>query len=398
MTVKNEKKSYCQTNTGRAKILVLITTVLVAALVSVGATTVSANGDVVSDFDSDAEGWTVTGDTQGGSTPIWEGTGGNPGGHIVADDSVAGGVWYWNASEEYLGDKSGFLDGNLEYDMRVSANDSQFDSSDIVLEGDGTTLVYDHGDESTHPGTEWTEYEVILNASDDDWTNEETGLTPTTSEFESVLSSLSSLQIRGEYRSGSDTGRLDNVVLSGGGDSGTIDEIQTSLSDTDGDDLSDRVQVDVTVSDATAQTTVELDETDFDVDVSPTDTGQATFVVPQDTDGDGTPEAVEFTPLGVVSTTYTVMADLSNQDDGEAGTVNVELGETTDSTMYMVHEATGRLDPSNPFADSGGNPVSRGTVISRIVEWNLNDTINGTAYTRGEIIGFIVQWNLATSN
>jgi len=178
----------------------------------------------------------------------------------------------------------------------------------------------------------------------------------------------------------------------------SIDDIQTSLSDTDGDDLPDRVQVDVEVSDVgTGQTTVELGETEFDVDVSQTDTGQAQFVTLQDPDGDGTPESVEFVALGTADTTYTVIADLSNQADGETGTVGVELGgETTDSATYTVEESTVSLDPNNPFGDSGNNPVERGTVIDRIVEWNLNDDIGGTSYTRDEIISFVVEWNLAS--
>jgi hypothetical protein len=187
----------------------------------------------------------------------------------------------------------------------------------------------------------------------------------------------------------------------GGGGGASIDDIQTSLSDTDGDDLPDRVEADVTVSDVgTGQTIVELGESSFDVDVSPTDTqdgNQAQFVTPQDTDGDGTSEAVEFVGLGSVSTTYTVTADLSGQADGDTGTVTVELGGgTTDSATYTVEEATGPLDPNNPFGDSGNNPVDRSTVIDRVVEWNLNGEIGGTTYTRSEIINFVVGWNLAS--
>jgi hypothetical protein len=140
----------------------------------------------------------------------------------------------------------------------------------------------------------------------------------------------------------------------------SVDNVQTTLSDTDGDDLDDQVQVDVTVSNANSgQVTVELGETNFDVDVSPTDTtdgNQAQFVTPQDTDGDGTNEAVEFVSIGTVSTTYTVVADLSGQADGNTGTVNVALtGGTTDSTSFSV----GGQDGDNS-EDTDGNDQTDG--------------------------------------
>jgi major cell surface glycoprotein (TIGR04216 family) len=207
----------------------------------------------------------------------------------------------------------------------------------------------------------------------------------------------------GEYIIRADDGdRIDErtveIVPDSGGGGASIDNIQTSLPDTDGDGVPDQVQIDVTVSDVSSgQTTVELGESDFDVDVSPTNTGQEQFVTPQDTDVDGTNEAVEFVGLGSVSTTYTVVADLSGQADGDTGTVTVELGGgATSSTTYTVEEATGPLDPNNPFGDSGNNPVDRSTVIDRVVEWNLNGEINGTSFTRSEIIDFVVEWNLAS--
>jgi hypothetical protein len=397
MNLETEKVPNAQTRSDRKRNLIIISTLFVASLMSVGTTAVSAQ-DVVSEFDSDAEGWTVTGDTQGGSTPTWEGTGGNPGGHIVADDSVAGGTWYWNAPGEFLGGKSDSYDGTLEYDLRVSSTSSQFDNSDIVLEGDGKTLIYDHGDESTHPGTDWTEYEVVLNESDGGWSDENTGTSPTQPEFESVLSSLSALRIRGEYRSGSDTGRLDNVVLSGGDNGESIDDIQTSLSDTDSDGLSDRVQVDVTVSDVSSgRTTVELGESDFDVDVSTTDTNQAPFTVTQDVDGDGTPEAVQFTVLGTASDTYTVIADVSNQSDGDTGTVMVELGGgASATTIFTIMSSTGPLSPNNPFGDINNEPLSISDAADVLFQWNTNNgTVNSVDISVSEMADFLFEWNQA---
>lgn len=110
----------------------------------------------------------------------------------------------------------------------------------------------------------------------------------------------------------------------------SVDGIQTTLSDTDGDGTEDRIQVDVTVSDA-ARTEVVLDDTNFDVSVSPTDDTQTDIV---QLDGN----RVQLDSLGEESTTYTVVADISDQSDGDTGSVDVTVdeGEDTDTATYTV--------------------------------------------------------------
>ena len=151
----------------------------------------------------------------------------------------------------------------------------------------------------------------------------------------------------------------------------SVDNIQTSLSDESGDGLDDRVQVDVTVSNVqSGQTTVELGEGSFDVDVSPTDDAdgsQAQFVSPQDTDGDGTNEAVEFTDVaqGGVDASYTVVADLSDQSDGDTGNVDVSLaGGTTDSATYTVGGGGAGSEFSVSNLDPVNADVTEGEVIT----------------------------------
>lgn len=73
-------------------------------------------------------------------------------------------------------------------------------------------LTHDFGNASTHPGTNWTSYQVSL--APGEWTNLETGAQPTATELEAALADLDALLIRGEYRTGSDTGGIDNVELS----------------------------------------------------------------------------------------------------------------------------------------------------------------------------------------
>jgi len=170
---------------------------------------------ITSTFDDGTEGWTVVGDAQSGQTePTHVAEGGNPGGYLRAKDDVRSGVWYWNASDAYLGDKSAYSGGTLSFDLNQSATDSQFDSQDVILESGDTRLGYDFGNSSTHPGTNWTGYEVSLSADADGWTNRSTDEPATQEGFESVLSELNEVRIRGEYRTGSDTGGIDNVELS----------------------------------------------------------------------------------------------------------------------------------------------------------------------------------------
>jgi len=55
----------------------------------------------------------------------------------------------------------------------------------------------------------------------------------------------------------------------------------------------------------------------------------------------------------------------------------------------------GAVSDNSPFSGDDDNPVGRSEVIDRLVEWNTNETVDGTEYTRDEIIGFIVDWNQA---
>ena len=247
--------------------------------------------------------------------------------------------------------------GSLDSDGVIQSYDWDF--------GDGTTAT---GETVSHSYSNPGDYTATLTVTDDD------GETDTETQTVSVTNS----------------------------DTASIDDIQTTVSDTDGDGLTDKIEAEVTVSKVTSgQTTVTLGEANFEVDVSPTDTGQALFVTPNDTDGDGTDEEVEFVDIppsgeSSVDATYTVVANLSGQSDGETGTVTVELGGgTTDSESYTVTEATGSLSPDNPFGEANNDPLPRGDVITKIIDWNRdqNNELDGTQYTRQEIIGFIVEWN-----
>lgn len=171
----------------------------------------AAQSAVVSTFDTGTEGWRVFGDAQGASAePTWIATGGNPGGYLQATDNVSGGVWFWDAPAAFLGNQAGALGQTLSFDLAQSSLSSPFDADDIVLVGDGRTLAYDT---PNNPGTDWTSYIIAL-VADGSWrVGSRNGVAATEAELLGTLGALNALRIRGEFRSGADTGRLDNVVL-----------------------------------------------------------------------------------------------------------------------------------------------------------------------------------------
>ena len=184
---------------------------VIAVLTSLLLAPLGAQAAIVSTFDTGAEGWTVFGDAQGASDePTWVADGGNPGGHIQAQDDVAGGVWYWNAPATFLGNQAGAFGQTLSFDLAQSSTSSQFNADDVILVGDGRTLAFDT---PSNPGTSWTSYVLAL-VADGNWRfGTRTGRAATEEELLGTLGALEALRIRGEFRSGADTGRLDNVVL-----------------------------------------------------------------------------------------------------------------------------------------------------------------------------------------
>ncbi|MGH7453962.1 MAG: laminin B domain-containing protein, partial [bacterium] len=166
--------------------------------------------DITSQFDTDDEDWRAVNNNM--SIPTYFATGGNPGGYISITDNRSGIAWYWQAPAKFLGDVSSAYGGSLSFDLKQSLTINQFDGIDIILEGGGLTLVFNT---PRNPGTAWTSYSVSL-IETAGWTKTTlTGPPPTQAEMLSVLSSLTKLQIRGEYSSSTSGDRtdLDNVVL-----------------------------------------------------------------------------------------------------------------------------------------------------------------------------------------
>ena len=168
---------------------------------------VSALADIVSTFDTDLEGWTVTGDVTGLQ---WVASGGNPDGHIEATDLATGPYWYWVAPAAYLGDRSAYSGGTLSFDLRSTGSGGAANGAgDLVLSGAGLTLVLDIGAADGN----WGSFSAFMDTRSDWRLNSESGSVATQAQIDAVMADLQSLQIRGEYLNGVDVGSLDNVVL-----------------------------------------------------------------------------------------------------------------------------------------------------------------------------------------
>ncbi len=165
---------------------------------------------ISSNFTTNAEDWMVVGDATS-AFPLYVAQGGNTGGYVSADDTAAGGVWYWSAPAKFLGDQSSSFGKTLSFDLKQSSINSQFDTDDIIISNGQITITYDH---AYNPGLDWTSYSVVLDTINawkiDDITS---GELATSEQIMTVLSNILSLKIRGEFITGSDTGGLDNVIL-----------------------------------------------------------------------------------------------------------------------------------------------------------------------------------------
>jgi len=165
---------------------------------------------ISSTFDTGIDNWLVVGDATS-AEPNYVTTGGNPGGYASADDTAAGGVWVWSAPAKFLGNQATSYGKMLRFDLKQSSLNSQFDDSDVIISGTDITIALDL---PNNPGTDWTHYDVLLNETLE-WKidNINSGVLASATEITAVLADITSLKIRGEYVSGSDTGGLDNVIL-----------------------------------------------------------------------------------------------------------------------------------------------------------------------------------------
>ena len=93
--------------TSKKKLVIYIAAAIAIVVIIIILLKCCQQNNVTSYFSKDDEGWQILGDAQEGvATPNYQDTEGNPGGYVSANDDAAGGVWYWNAPEKFLGNKT----------------------------------------------------------------------------------------------------------------------------------------------------------------------------------------------------------------------------------------------------------------------------------------------------
>lgn len=160
---------------------------------------------VESTFDTDVDGWQVTGD----NSAAWEATTGNPGGCLSVNDHATGGMNYIVAPSKFHGDWSAMtaadsISAQIYY-QHLGGGYQVYPAYIFRIAGPGGAAYTMVG--TTYHPTEgvWTTYTAYLNPAD--WVIE-------TGEWNSILDNINSVRITGEFYNGDEIVRLDNVSLS----------------------------------------------------------------------------------------------------------------------------------------------------------------------------------------
>jgi len=188
-----------------------------ALVVSIAAGMMStASAQIGSTFDTDDEGWGTLNDAR---LFQWTDDLGNPPGAIRATDIGDGRIWYFAASNAFLGDKGSYYSGSLSWDIRgIQGNQTSIPGrADVMLVGGGLQIGIDLG--VTPSNSQWTSWSALLDASEN-WrlinslaNGTLSGTQATEANIRAALADLTGLYIRGEYTSGADAAAIDNVWL-----------------------------------------------------------------------------------------------------------------------------------------------------------------------------------------
>ncbi len=162
-----------------------------------------------STFEVDDEGWTI-GNNGTATMPTSNRSGGNPDGNLCGQDMADGDIWYFVAPTKYLGNASSVYGKRLTFDLKQGTIYNQIRGRDVVLNGGGLAIIFNF---RATPGLDWTPYSIRLDDASG-WELDGQAMPATESDLRTVLGSLTSLRIRGEFYDGPlDTACLDNVYF-----------------------------------------------------------------------------------------------------------------------------------------------------------------------------------------
>lgn len=192
---------------------------LAATILLWTAGTLQSRAQFHSAFDASAENWTVVEYPDNGpfaapaqtNSPVWLNAGGNPGGFISHQD-VTSDTFYFQAPASWGGNRLAAYGLALSFDVMPMSGVDYDNGVDVILSGAGMQLVRDAGAQPI--SGQWNSYSVVL-SEDPGWrVGTAAGPQATAVQFQSVLSDLQALAIRGEFKTGlGDVTGLDNVVL-----------------------------------------------------------------------------------------------------------------------------------------------------------------------------------------
>lgn len=156
---------------------------------------------VVTDFSSGLAGWTVTGD----NAATWSATSGNPGACLFVNDLATGDNNYAVAPARYLGDWSAMGAGDsLSTDLWLQLLSGTPVQEPWLFRIEGPGGAAHAVTNVLPPYLAWTRYSVSLSPAD--WVLE-------SGTWSALLANVTSLLVEGEYVSGDEDCRIDNVVL-----------------------------------------------------------------------------------------------------------------------------------------------------------------------------------------
>lgn len=178
-----------------------------------------------STFDSNDEGWRVGNflfSTGSPTTPTHVASGGNPGGFIRTNDAYG-----WNAylaPAAFLGNWTAQGATSLSFDLRIASSD-QVDYATVVIES-GSIQISTFGP-YPQPNNSWISYVLDL-TSPAGWFYSNNGSTPggavSATDFATVLANVEAFRINADWHTGDDQVDLDNVILSGRDNGGSVPE------------------------------------------------------------------------------------------------------------------------------------------------------------------------------
>jgi hypothetical protein len=164
-------------------------------------------------FESDDEGWTLSGN--GDSTrPELKSSDGYPAGNICGEDAYDQDAWYFVAPSRFRGNQSSHYGYRLTFDLKQGSIYNQVKGRDVVLEGSSLRISYNF---RFTPGTDWTPYSIRLDDASG-WVYDEltqnAGDPVSGDDFRTLLRDVTVLKIRGEFVDGpNDRACLDNVYF-----------------------------------------------------------------------------------------------------------------------------------------------------------------------------------------